>query len=83
MATVASIVGAVVIVVLLAPGCGYARGGPLDGPSHGANPFLSCAVLMQELDRAKAEVKANPTDLTRRLRDDASATLFDSGCLRR
>jgi hypothetical protein len=84
MATVASIVGAVVTVMLLAPGCGYARGGPpLDGPSHGASPFLSCAVLIEELDRAKAEVKAHPTDLTRRLRDDANATLFDSGCLRR
>jgi hypothetical protein len=73
----------VVVAVLLVPGCGYARTGSPDALTPGAGPFPNCAALTEASEHARADFKAHPTDLTRRLREDASATLFDTGCLRR
>jgi hypothetical protein len=76
------IVGAVVVAILLAPGCDMAPNGPPNGPTPGGDPSPRCLALIEEYDHSKAAAESHPSDEAEATLDRAREKLFASGCLK-
>lgn len=82
VASVKRIIGALVVAVLLAPGCDLAPSVPPNGPTLGGDPSPRCLALIEAYDQAKGAVETHPSDEAEATLDRAREKLFASGCLK-